>query len=140
MSPTSHASARRIAYRMPSNSRRACGDSWASSNIAYIGSLTPGVDWRKLWQMAERCNVPAASDTRRAEWIITQANRAFICGSDVVVRLSDDDWEMEPGGRFIALGSSWCNQDVLVTGNVTVPALTEEQISRKPTYYPHYAE
>jgi hypothetical protein len=110
-----------------------------TQQVAYIGPLTPGIDWRKLWQMAERCCMERAPETRKAEWIITQASRAFICGSDVVVKLSDTDWEMESGGRLVELGGSWCNQDVLVTGNLTVPELTAEQIAPKFTYYPQYA-
>ncbi|WP_435270966.1 hypothetical protein [Streptomyces sp. 1222.5] len=104
--------------------------------VAYIGPLTPGINWGKLWQMADRCCRPQDS---RPQWIITQANRSFISGSDVVVRLSDADWEMEPGGRLVELGGSYANQDVLVTGNLTVPDLTAEQIAPKFTYYPQYA-
>ncbi|MDO0934820.1 hypothetical protein QQY66_25240 [Streptomyces sp. DG2A-72] len=108
--------------------------------VAYVGPLTPGVNWRKLWQMAERCNVPGARDARRAEWIVSQVSRAFICGSDVVVKFSEADWEMEPGGRRMELESSWCNQDVLATGNLTMPELTDDQVAPKFTYYPQYAE
>ncbi|MGW0876629.1 hypothetical protein ACWD3Z_40060 [Streptomyces sp. NPDC002740] len=107
--------------------------------VAYVGPLTPGVSWRKLWQMAERCHNDGAKETRKAEWIISQASRAFICGSDVVVKLSDADWEMEPGGWLVELDGSWCNQDVLVTGNLTVPDLIAEQTAEKFTYYPQYA-
>ncbi|KIE23202.1 hypothetical protein LK08_31315 [Streptomyces sp. MUSC 125] len=107
--------------------------------VAYIGPLTPTVNWRKLWQMAECCHNDGASETRKAQWIVSQASRAFICGSDVVVKLPDTDWEMEPGGWLVELGNSWCNQDVLVTGNLTVPDLTAEQIAPKFTYYPQYA-
>ncbi|GHD99891.1 hypothetical protein GCM10010339_12670 [Streptomyces alanosinicus] len=90
--------------------------------------------------MAERCHNDGATDTRKAEWIVSQASRAFICGSDAVVMLSDADWVMEPGGWLVKLASSWCNQDVLVTGNLTVPALTAAQIAPKRTYYPQYAD
>jgi hypothetical protein len=67
--------------------------------------------------------VPGARDARTAEWIVSQASRAFICGSDVVVMFSEADWEMEPGGRRVGLESPWCNQDVLATGNLTMPEL-----------------
>lgn len=89
--------------------------------------------------MAERCHNDGASEDRKAQWIVSQASRASICGSDVVVRLPDADWEMEPDGWLVELGGCWCNQDVLVTGNLTVPDLTAEQIAPKFTYYPQYA-
>ncbi|MBL1082210.1 hypothetical protein JK359_09475 [Streptomyces actinomycinicus] len=107
--------------------------------VAYVGPLTPGIEWRLLWRVAERCCRAGEGEVAHARWIITQANRAFICGSDVVVKLSDSDWEMEPGGRLVELSAPWCNQDVLVTGNLTVPELTAEQIAPKFTYYPQYA-
>lgn len=107
--------------------------------VAYVGPLTPGVNWRQLWKMAERCHSDGASETRKAQWIVSQASRAFICGSDVVVKLSDEDWEMESGGWLVDLGGSWSNQDVLVTGHLMVTSLTAEQIAPKLTYYPQYA-
>ncbi|MFJ1749864.1 hypothetical protein ACIOJD_26995 [Streptomyces sp. NPDC088116] len=110
-----------------------------NQQVAYIGPLTPGVNWRKLWRMAERCHSDGASESRKAQWIVSQAFRAFICGSDVVRRLPDADWEMEPGGWLVELGGPWCNQDVLVTGNLTVPELAAEHIETKPTYFPQYA-
>lgn len=106
--------------------------------VAYVGPLTPGVHWRKLWQMADRCNRDTATEAEKAAWIVTQANRAFICGSDVVVKLADDTWEMEEGGWQVEMGT-WCGQNVLVTGNLSVPALTAEQTASKPTFYPQYA-
>ncbi|MFI5800134.1 hypothetical protein [Streptomyces sp. NPDC051677] len=107
--------------------------------VAYIGPLTPGIDWRKLWQLAEWNHNGGASESRKAQWIVSQASRAFICGSDVVVKLFNADWEMDPGGWVVELGGSWSNQDVLVTGNLTVPDLTAEQIAPKHTYYPQCA-
>lgn len=107
--------------------------------VAYIGPLTPGVSWRQLWKFATECNVPAAGDVRKAEWIVTQASRAFICGSDVVVKLPDASWEMKPGGRRVDLPGPWANQDVLVTGNLAVPDLSDEQLAPKPSYYPRSA-
>ncbi|MFJ9900211.1 hypothetical protein ACIQPR_43470 [Streptomyces sp. NPDC091280] len=108
--------------------------------VAYVGPLTPGVEWRLLWRMADKCMRPRdRSESEHAKWIITQANRSFITGSDVVVKLSEADWVMEPNGRRVELDGSWSNQDVLVTGNLTVPALAAEQTARKFTYWPHYA-
>jgi hypothetical protein len=108
--------------------------------LAFVGPLTPGVGWRVLWKMAERCHNDGATESRKAEWIVSQASRAFICGSGVVAKLSDADWAMEAGGWRVELGGSWCNQDVLVTGDLTVPALAAEQIAMKHTYYPQYAD
>ncbi|MGW1049488.1 hypothetical protein ACWD4N_03660 [Streptomyces sp. NPDC002586] len=108
--------------------------------LAFVGPLTPGVGWRLLWTMAERCHNGGVTEIRKAEWIVSQASRAFICGSGVVTKLSDADWVMEAGGWLVELGGSWCNQDVLVTGNLTVPALTAEQIAAKHTQYPQYAD
>ncbi|MFF1401762.1 hypothetical protein [Streptomyces sp. NPDC058294] len=107
--------------------------------LAYVGPLTPGVSWRKLWQIADRCCRERDTEAEKARWIVTQANRSFICGSDVVVKLPGADWEMEAGGRQVDIGT-WSYQNVLVTGNFAVPVLTEEQIAPKPTAYPHYAD
>ncbi|MFE7273627.1 hypothetical protein [Streptomyces sp. NPDC057623] len=106
--------------------------------VAYIGPVNPAVRWRKVWVMADRCNRATATETEKAAWIVTQANRSLICGSDVVVKLPDEDWEMEAGGWQVDLGT-WCGQNTLVTGNLSVPALTPEQIESKPTLYPEYA-
>ena len=106
--------------------------------VAYVGPVTPGVHWRKVWVMADKCNRETATEVEKAAWIVTQANRSLICGSDVVVKLADEDWEIEAGGWQVDLGS-WCGQNMLVTGNLTVPALTPEQTEPQPTLYPHYA-
>ncbi len=106
--------------------------------VAYVGPVTPGMHWRKLWLMADRCNRETAAESEKACWIVTQANRSLICGSDVVVKLSDADWEMEAGGWQVQL-EPWCGQNALVTGNMSVPSLTPEQIVLKPTLYPHHA-
>ncbi|MFC9930149.1 hypothetical protein [Streptomyces sp. NPDC127190] len=108
--------------------------------VAYVGPLTPGVGWRVLWRMAGRCHGDGVSETRKAEWIVSQASRAFICGSGVVVKLADADWVMEPGGWVVELGGSWCNQDVLVTGDLAVPELSGEQVAARRTWYPQYGE
>ncbi|MFY4719335.1 hypothetical protein [Streptomyces sp. LaBMicrA B280] len=108
--------------------------------FAYVGPLTPGVGWHLLWRMAERCHNDGATEARKAEWIVSQASRAFICGSGVVVKLSDADWVMEPGGWAVELGGSWCNQDVLVTGDLTVPVLAAGQVAVRRGHFPQYAD
>nr|WP_145485769.1 MULTISPECIES: hypothetical protein [Streptomyces] len=107
--------------------------------FAYVGPLPPGVGWRLLWRMAERCHNDGAAEARKAEWIVSQASRASTCGSGVVVKLSDTDWAMEPGGWAVRLDGSWCNQDVLVTGDLTVPVLAAEQIATRHSRFPQYA-
>ncbi|MCX4799661.1 hypothetical protein OG497_38040 [Streptomyces sp. NBC_01242] len=107
--------------------------------IAYVGPLTPGVHWRKLWNIADQCCRESEKEAQKAAWIISQANRAFICGSDVVAKFSDTKWVVEEGGWKVDLGGTWCGQDVLVTGMFSVPALTAEDVAVKPTFYPHYA-
>ena len=107
--------------------------------VAYVGPLTPDVPWRKLWSMADRCCRVRDAETDKAQWIVTQANRAFITGADVVVKLPDAEWAMEAGGWQVDLGT-WCNQNVLVTGGMSVPVLTAEQIAPKRTFYPQYAD
>ena len=66
-------------------------------------------------------------------WIVSQANRSFISGADVVVKLPDTERMMEVGGRQVEL-DTWCGQDVLVTGMFSVSALTDEQTAVKPQY------
>ncbi|AJT65189.1 hypothetical protein [Streptomyces chattanoogensis] len=105
--------------------------------IAYVGPLTPGVQWAKLWQMAARCCRDSAQDREKAQWIVTQATRAFIMHADLVAKLPNSEWMLDGGGRRVDVGG-WANHDALVTGNMTVPDLPPEQISMKHTYYPHY--
>ncbi|WP_030563635.1 hypothetical protein [Streptomyces aureocirculatus] len=105
--------------------------------IAYIGPVTPGVQWEKLWQMANRCCRSTAQEGEKARWIITQATRAVIMGADLVAKLPRGEWGLQRGGRRADVGN-WSHHDVLVTGNMTVPVLTPEQISIKHTRYPQY--
>ncbi|KIZ14448.1 hypothetical protein [Streptomyces natalensis] len=105
--------------------------------IAYVGPLTPGVQWPKLWQMAARCCRDSAQDREKAQWITTQATRAFIMHADLVTKLPDADWHIDGGGHRIDV-CGWSNHDALITGNMAVPDLTPEQVSMKYTYYPHY--
>ncbi|MGI5408751.1 hypothetical protein ACQEV9_18395 [Streptomyces chartreusis] len=106
---------------------------------AYIGPVTPGVHWRKLWLMADRCCRPTDGEEQKARWIISQATRALTCGSGVVVKLPSTEWQMEAGGWRVDLPSEWSHQDALVTGPLDVLLLTPEQAAVKPTLYPHYA-
>ncbi len=107
--------------------------------IAYVGPVTPGVHWRKLWAMADRCCRPTEPEQAKAQWIVSQANRSLICGSDLVARLFDEKWELEAGGWASELGT-WCNQNRLVTGEFHIPSLAAEQTTPKPTFWPHYAD
>ncbi|MFE0187702.1 hypothetical protein [Streptomyces sp. NPDC058989] len=104
---------------------------------AYVGPLTPGVRWPKLWQVAERCCRLTAQDREKAQWIITQATRAFVMGSDVIAKLPHAAWEVGPGERRVDV-IEWSNHHVLIVGNMAVPSLTPEHVSMKHTYYPHY--
>ncbi|MEV7003894.1 hypothetical protein AB0N62_40485 [Streptomyces sp. NPDC093982] len=106
--------------------------------VAYLGPVTPGVHWRKLWLMADRCNRDTTTEAEKARWIVNQANRSLICGSDVVVKLPDADWELEASGWQVDLGS-WCGQNTLITGTLSVPDLTAEQAELKPTRFPQSA-
>ncbi|MEU6466883.1 hypothetical protein [Streptomyces sp. NPDC046976] len=58
----------------------------------------------------------------------------------VVVKLSDADWVMEPGGWAVRLDGSWCNQDVLVTGDLTVPVLAAGQVASRDSRFSQYAD
>lgn len=107
--------------------------------VAYIGPVTPGVHWRKLWTMADRCCRPTEPEKAKAQWIVSQANRSLICGSDLVARLSGQKWELAAGGWSAELGT-WCNQNQLVTGEFRIPSLTAAQAALRPTCWPHYAE
>ncbi|WP_328426072.1 hypothetical protein [Streptomyces sp. NBC_00443] len=107
--------------------------------VAYVGPVTPGMHWRKVWLMADRCCRQTEGEDAKARWIISQANRALTCGSGVVVRLPDAEWEMEAGGWQVDFNPDWCHQDSLATGPLSIPLLTPEQIEPKPTFYPHYA-
>ncbi|MFE0189079.1 hypothetical protein [Streptomyces sp. NPDC058989] len=106
---------------------------------AYVGPLTPGVRWPRLWHMATRCCRTTAQDREKAQWIITQATRAFVMGADVVAKLPDAAWRLEPGERRIDV-ADWASHHALVVGNMTVSDLTPEQISMKHSCYPHYNE
>ncbi|MDK9497476.1 hypothetical protein QEZ40_002413 [Streptomyces katrae] len=85
-------------------------------DVAVIGPLTPGVEWPRLWQMARTCGRPAAKDAELAQWILIQATRAFVCGSDRIVQLEGRGWKLEPGGKRVAFEATYANRDQLWTG------------------------
>ncbi|KUF19469.1 hypothetical protein [Streptomyces silvensis] len=108
-----------------------------NQQIAYIGPVTRGVPWQTLWQMADRCCRLSAQDIEKARWIVTQATRAVIVGADLVVKMPDEKWQLQGGGRRAGL-ASWAHHDVLITGDMAVPALTSAQLSVKHTRYPQH--
>ncbi|MFC9293116.1 hypothetical protein ACFTWH_01365 [Streptomyces sp. NPDC057011] len=101
--------------------------------VALVGPLTPGVEWRRLWEMARSMCRPTEGEAEHARWIMAQANRAFICGSDVIVRLPQAVWKVG-GGRRVGLGG-YCNRDQLWTGNMTVEDVSPEQVAERPSRY-----
>lgn len=101
--------------------------------VAIVGPLTPGVEWGRLWQMARTMCRPSDGDGEHARWIMAQANRSSICGSDVVVKLSQGTWKLTPGKRADLGG--YCNRDHLWTGNLTVEETTPEQVAAYRAYF-----
>ncbi|GGZ28468.1 hypothetical protein CP967_20905 [Streptomyces nitrosporeus] len=104
-------------------------------DVAVIGPLTPGVEWPRLWQMARSCGRPTAKDTELAQWILTQATRAFVCGSDRIAHFPDRGWKLEPGGKRVSFETTYANRDQLRTGNLTVEGLTPDHTAERPTLY-----
>lgn len=104
-------------------------------DVAVIGPLTPGVEWPRLWQIARSCGRPAAKDTELAQWILIQATRAFVCGSDRIAQLPDQGWKLEPGGKRASFDTTYANRDHLWTGNLTVDALSPDQVAERPSLY-----
>lgn len=103
--------------------------------VAVVGPLTPGVAWGRLWQMARSMCRASDGDREHAQWITTQANRSFICGSDVVARFPRAAWELEPGGKRVAFTDTCCNRDHLWTGNLTMEEAKPEHVAARPTLY-----
>ncbi|AZK95302.1 MULTISPECIES: hypothetical protein [Streptomyces] len=103
--------------------------------VAVIGPLTSGVDWKHLWQMARDCGRPTAGDAELAQWVLTQATRAFVCGSDRIAQFDANGWRLEPGGMRVRFESTYANRDQLWLGNLTVDGLAEDQVSWRPTIY-----
>ncbi|MEV6952560.1 hypothetical protein [Streptomyces sp. NPDC051183] len=103
--------------------------------VAVIGPLTPGVEWPRLWQMARTCGKSAAKDIDLAQWILIQATRAFVCGSDRIAQLDKEGWKLDPGGKRVTFEAPYAHRDHLWTGNLTVEGLTPDQVAERPTIY-----
>ncbi|GAA2440623.1 hypothetical protein GCM10010433_47000 [Streptomyces pulveraceus] len=104
-------------------------------DVAVIGPLTPGVEWPRLWQMARTCGRPAAKDTELARWILIQATRAFVCGSNRIAQFHDQGWTLEPGGKRVTFEATYANRDHLWTGNLAVDGLSPDQVAERPSHY-----
>ncbi|MCX5377792.1 hypothetical protein [Streptomyces sp. NBC_00091] len=110
-----------------------CLDDRNLGDVAVVGPLTPGVEWGRLWQMARTMCRSSDGDGEHARWIMAQANRSFICGSDVVVKFPQGAWKLARG-KGADLGG-YCNRDQLWTGNLTVEEATPEQVAAyRPIY------
>ncbi|MFJ1926458.1 MULTISPECIES: hypothetical protein [unclassified Streptomyces] len=104
-------------------------------DVAVIGPVTPGAEWPRLWQMARSCGRPAARDTELAQWILIQATRAFVCGSDRIAQFHDQGWKLEPGGKRASFEVVYANRDHLWTGNLTVDGLSPAQVAERSSFY-----
>ncbi|MEU9716003.1 hypothetical protein [Streptomyces sp. NPDC047976] len=104
-------------------------------DVAVVGPLTPGVEWGRLWQMARTCGRPTATDHELAQWILTQATRSFVCGSDRIAHFQEQDWKLQPGGKRVSFDATYANRDHLWTGVLTVEGLTPDQTAERPTIY-----
>ncbi|MFE2926459.1 hypothetical protein [Streptomyces goshikiensis] len=118
-----------VGYATHHLDRRQIGD------VAVVGPLTPGVEWPRLWQLARNCARTTATEEELARWILTQATRSFICGSDRVAQFQDQGWKLEPGGKRVSFDATCANRDHLWTGNLTVEGLTPKQVAPHPTRY-----
>ncbi|MCY0963201.1 hypothetical protein [Streptomyces sp. H27-H5] len=103
--------------------------------VAIIGPLSPGVEWPRLWQMARTCGRPAAKDAELAQWILIQATRSFVCGSDRIAQFQDQGWKLEPGGKRVSFETTYASRDHLWTGNLTVDGLSPDQVAERPSLY-----
>ncbi|MFE7615045.1 hypothetical protein [Streptomyces sp. NPDC057496] len=70
-----------------------------------------------------------------AQWVLTQATRAFVCGSDRIAQFQEREWRLGPGGRRVRFDTTYANRDQLWTGNLTVEGLTSDQVAQRPTLY-----
>ncbi|THA66116.1 hypothetical protein E6P78_17335 [Streptomyces sp. A0958] len=104
-------------------------------DVAVIGPLTPAVEWPRLWQMARSCGRPAAKDTELAQWILNQATRAFVCGSDRIAQFHDRGWKLKAGGKRVRFKTTYANRDHLWTGNLAVDDLSPDQVAERPSRY-----
>ncbi|MET9916662.1 hypothetical protein ABZZ04_06195 [Streptomyces sp. NPDC006435] len=103
--------------------------------VAVVGPLTPGIEWGRLWQMARTCERATAGEKELAQWVLTQATRAFVCGSDRIAQFQQRGWRLEPGGKRVRFDATYANRDWLWTGNLTVEGLTSDQVAQRPTIY-----
>ncbi|MER5500050.1 MULTISPECIES: hypothetical protein [unclassified Streptomyces] len=104
-------------------------------DVAVVGPLTPGVEWGRLWLMARNCGRPTAGEKELAQWVLTQATRAFVCGSERVAQFQKREWKLKPGGKRVQFDATYANRDWLWTGNLTVEGLTSDQVAQRPTIY-----
>ncbi|QDY77923.1 hypothetical protein [Streptomyces qinzhouensis] len=104
-------------------------------DVAVVGPLTPGVEWGLLWQMARNCGRATAGEAELARWVLTQATRAFVCGSGRIAQFPEQGWKLEPGGKRVRFDSTYANRDQLWTGNLTVEGLAPDQVAQRPTIY-----
>ncbi|MEV8453673.1 hypothetical protein AB0467_13240 [Streptomyces sp. NPDC052095] len=104
-------------------------------DVAIVGPLTPGVGWERLWQVARACGRPSADETELARWVLVQATRAFVCGSDRVALLHEQGWKLAPGGKRIRFDAAYANRDQLWTGELTVDGLAAGQVVERAGYY-----
>ncbi|WP_190126377.1 hypothetical protein [Streptomyces inusitatus] len=104
-------------------------------DVAVVGPLTPKVEWGRLWQMARNCERTTAGEKELARWVLAQATRAFVCGSDRIAQLQKGEWKLEPGGRRVRFDTTYANRDQLWTGNLTVEGLTPNQVAERPAFY-----
>lgn len=102
-------------------------------DVGVVGPLSPGVEWPTLWEMARACGRPTASDVELGQWILIQATRALVCGSDRIVQFAQVRWKLESGGKRVGFVAAYANRDQLWTGNLTVDGVTPEQVAVRPS-------
>lgn len=108
-------------------------DSRNIGEVAIIGPLSPGVEWGRLWDTARKMCRETEGPSDHARWIMAQASRSFMCGSDVVVKLRAGNWKITQGRRVDLHG--YCYRDQLWTGAMTVEEVTPDQVA---AYTPIY--
>ncbi|MGV9311749.1 hypothetical protein ACWDR0_06090 [Streptomyces sp. NPDC003691] len=104
-------------------------------DIGVVGPLTPGVGWHRLWQVAAAMNTGDSSRDKLGRWILVQATRAFVCGSDRIAHFDDRGWRLEQDGYRIRFADAYCNRYGLWTGDLSVEGMTADQVAMRPTEY-----
>ncbi|QDY77466.1 hypothetical protein [Streptomyces qinzhouensis] len=104
-------------------------------DIGVVGPLTPGIGWRRLWQMAEAMNTDESPRDKLGRWILVQATRAFVCGSGRIAHFEDQDWQLEQNGYRVRFTDAYCNRYGLWTGDLTVTGMAAEQMAMRPAVY-----